>query len=367
MFDLDAFIKKYSNTQVKGSGALYKKVDGSYTDDKASEKYIQKDVYSSPNNVRRIFIGHTKMIIEYFKSPTNHDNKLTYEIKYFTIDKTGNKPTRIFVNALEEKIKVGDFGISGIQEVPVLNNIEEIYIDNDLFTKYNKNIAEKVYGKNIKEKVSKYLLDSWGGSSIETLNKRFPRFQGIYRVKDLENTFANVKRKSGLKGLEQYAMKWFEEYNIPKEQYETLCGLNGKGYINYEAQTSIYAFDKEILKDFFEAMKKDDAFIEQNIKKNKKDTKKEETKSDKKEKKEMPILEKIINQSFEDCKNKIGEELVKSTLSKAFAKMYNKLPNEKKQEIISEIENSVKDIQNDKIRETLERIRNAIKKAKGGE
>lgn len=245
---------------------LYKRVDdgvdtenGTMTDEQLIK--ISATTYNSPDNIRRIFITHKRIVVHFHHTlqgtkNTSKVREFIYETPLTVKDIVQN---RVQGNALREIFKPW-----------VLSNIEEIYFDwsvvgsttvrniglGDLYKKYTM----PQYYKDDKDLVS---LLEYSTSNRPDWIEGYPRLRIVACIRDLDKllefTQANKRSTFGTSTREGIAQEmWLRTEAVSKgiKEIKTPLAIKvfGRPSINkkYSLKDGIYLFDKEILKGYFE-------------------------------------------------------------------------------------------------------------------
>lgn len=245
---------------------LYKRVDngidtenGTMTDEQLIK--ISATTYSSPDNIRRIFITHKRVVVHFHHTlqgtkNTSKVREFIYEIPITVQDIVQN---RVQGNALKEIFKPW-----------VLSNAEEIYFDwsvvgsttvrniglGDLYKKYTM----PQYYKDDKDLAS---LLEYSTSNRPDWIEGYPRLRVVACIRDLDklleftqtnkrSTFDTSKR-DGI-AQEMWLMTEVVSKGIKEIRTPLATKVFGRPSINtkYSLKDGIYLFDKEILKGYFE-------------------------------------------------------------------------------------------------------------------
>lgn len=272
---------------------LYKRNDGVF-DENQSVKQTRSDAwlsavannYSSPNNVRRIFITYKGVYVHYFRPFKGDKSGVTEKFYPYSelYDKTamnsdGTKSKKVFdperiLFTRDSQSEVTKFGLGALRGQWTCSNIEEIYFDwtvllsSDLHrlglgSLLNTMIVPK--GKTGPCRLNKgdilwTIFENACLSKGENAQKTFPRLKVIGYIDKLEQIYHMIKRKPGEESADDLQKSWISPYlgnlgkmnNIFVMYYPVpnVSKLNSK-YIT----RSFYCYDVEVLEPYFETLK----------------------------------------------------------------------------------------------------------------
>lgn len=263
-----------------------------------SEKYrkASETTYNSPTNIRRVFITHSRIDIQYYvpyiiKGKPNSTNWKTKNISSLNIkeiaeaslmneiNKAGDITQQLGQN--NEHILTGN-GLKAIFRPWVCSNIEEIYFDYTLLaTDQNKNGIDGIIGviqKIVSGQASMEKSDLpyrifrviAGVTNKENLRERFPRLKTIAMISNLNSILEteHFKKLGRSTNLEEAKLTWMQDpdnMNLIKSAGGVNLYFNVTSYLNdvytkagkpidkawfndsLDVRSGIYKFDKLIL------------------------------------------------------------------------------------------------------------------------
>lgn len=297
--NLDTIISKAVNGPKVDGIPLYTRLDGTQELNGVakvkSEKWeaVSKHTYSSPTNIRRLFITGNRVLIETYK-PVIVNNKpdgrgcwreikiqednimeiakklVTYRNdiqKYYQSKQMGVEATQ------PDKITIKGTGLGVLSSPWVLSNIEEVYFDWTLLVgESNRNKiseCEKVLnayvsGKRgyVKSNVPLEMFIGANSCNIKNMRTRFPRLKCVGLISELDKVLqvGIYKGNQNIDSLEASARMWLEEptnIEIVKKSNSLMmiCKVNSDlphYNTNFSLRDGIYKYDQEVLSKFFE-------------------------------------------------------------------------------------------------------------------
>lgn len=263
---------------------LYKRNDGVF-DETSNVKQTRSDAwmnavntnYSSPNNVRRLFITYKGVYVHYFRPMVGDKSRETEKFySYKDLYKDSNRgfePEKILLRQ-DMQSEVTKFGLGALRGQWTCSNIEEIYFDWTVLL--SSDLGRLGLGSAINSMVLMNGKTGQGGvkqgdilwnifsnaclTSGENVQKTFPRLRTICYIDKLDQIYAGIKRKPGEESAEDLARTWIQPYlgqlgrmnNLYIMLYKVpnVSSLNAK-YIT----RNFYCFDDEVLTPYFETLK----------------------------------------------------------------------------------------------------------------
>ena len=276
-FNLDNIIGKCVHRPIASNDPdkypLYKRNDGAF-DEVGGKQTSRSDAwkaavekhYSSPNNIRRIFITREGVYVHFFRPFSGAKDSTTREAfyKYSSINDKFN-PIELY--------KAGDnrsaykFGLGCLRDRWVCSNIEEIYFDwtlllsRDLISLGLGNlIADWTKGGNGKILPGDVLWAIFSRSCLkngENISRIFPRLKVICYVNELNILYNAVKRKPGEESAQDLCTPWYKNAQFKAAVADrrfcvSLYKVPNVSAINKKYSTrSYYCFDTEKLEPYF--------------------------------------------------------------------------------------------------------------------
>ena len=256
---------------------------------------LSKTTFSSPNNVRRLFITGNRVLIQLYR-PRMYKGKLDgagnwYEYKYKKEDNLRD----LAIKALNYEVELEAYNISkinGMGELDkpekieltgnilsiltrswVLNNIEEVYIDwtplvsRDIYYKYPEvpqlidGILNRGGSGRLNSNILEELLLDGSSGNLQNMRSRFPRLKSIMLISNLDMILDMDydRGKTNSDAYSEYGKFWFEleiNSNLIKSTnnliiMSTFMNDLERLNTNFHIQTGIYKYDNEILNEFF--------------------------------------------------------------------------------------------------------------------
>lgn len=276
-FNLDNIIGKCVHRPIASNDPdkypLYKRNDGAF-DELGGKQTSRSDAwkaavekhYSSPNNIRRIFITREGVYVHFFRPFSGAKDSTTREAfyKYSSVNDKFN-PIELY--------KAGDnrsaykFGLGCLRDKWVCSNIEEIYFDwtlllsRDLISLGLGNlIADWTKGGNGKILPGDVLWAIFSRSCLkngENISRIFPRLKVICYVNELNILYNAVKRKPGEESAQDLCTPWYKNAQFKAAVADrrfcvSLYKVPNVSAINKKYSTrSYYCFDTEKLEPYF--------------------------------------------------------------------------------------------------------------------
>lgn len=278
---------------------LYTRIDGNEqtNESKKSEKWIRasKSIYSSPNNVRRVFVTGDRVVVQLYKPIIKNgkpDESGTWrEIKYaeqlnlfkavedslYYLTKISRyyMETAVNPNAVEPvRYRITGTGLSALSNPWVCSNIEEIYFDWTLLAAEQFSFAgigcDKLLNSYINgtrglqsNKIPTAMVLHANSGNITDIRNRFPRLKCVGLIGNLSNILDSDtdKGKSIIESIEDGAKTWCKlEKNIAlmkaggdlviiNELDDIPMGIN----TNFSIRSGIYKYDDEVLQPYFDS------------------------------------------------------------------------------------------------------------------
>ena len=237
-----------------------------------SEKWLEKakTIYNSPDNIRRVFITYKAVHIEYFRPIKGTNEKKLTKTSTFDIpfDEIYNILIKDYTEGRKLSYRVINYGLKALYKPWVCSNIEEIYFDWSLFL--SEHIQNLGYGdlfeyykeprKNNEEPIKKILETACLSDGCK-LEERYPRLKCVGYISNLEMLYNQVPKKPGIKDLEDLNEVWCLNDLVIKgvKSGETIISIyeisKPSFNIKYSIKESLYKYDKEVLKPYFEDIK----------------------------------------------------------------------------------------------------------------
>lgn len=225
--------------------------------------------YSSPTNIRRVFITSSKVLVQTYKPIIRGGKPDTNGCWNESSLEVENNIKEIFLNNEKERFTGNIFKI--FSKPWVISNIEEIYIDwsllvsDDIQNRFPEaaqllqSIINNAGGRKINSDLPQRIFEDANGGNIKSIRERYPRLKCISMISNLEQVINNQFNKGNSGSTEDFSKLWIEN-EINKglvEQSNSVIILNtlfddiGKVNRNFAIRDGVYKFDAEILKDYF--------------------------------------------------------------------------------------------------------------------
>lgn len=303
--------------RTKNKEVLYTRTDGlmeqgDNTSTKASAAYIEKSkvTANSPNNLRRLFITHEAVHVQYHRLPkVGGTTTLFKTYKYNDPDK---KNDHLIGDTTIREIIANNYGLRGcmggfvqqchlqqgipLKDIPVVNgfglaalakpwvysNIEEVYIDwlpfmsslysgscdiSLLLSKYGGDLGNHTILPNLLQAM---FFESCGIKDMQTLRSKYPRLHTVAFIFNLEQLVSEdarnkvffydkedrVKRETSW--LNQLRERGLISQNLTSSTHaEWRIVPNASWMLKYTTRDGIYVFDRDVLHTYFESLKAD--------------------------------------------------------------------------------------------------------------
>jgi len=225
--------------------------------------------YSSPTNIRRVFITSNKVSVQTYK-PIIKSGKPDVNGCWNVSSLEKENIKDIFVNNEKERF-TGNI-LKVFSKPWVISNIEEIYIDwtlllsDDIQNRFPEaaqllqSIINNSGGRLIKSDLPQRIFEDANGGNIKSIRERYPRLKCISMISNLEQVINSQYDKGKSNGsTEDFTALWIEN-EINKrliEQSNSVIILNtlfddiGRVNRNFAIRDGVYKFDAEILKPYF--------------------------------------------------------------------------------------------------------------------
>lgn len=247
---------------------IYARVEGCPEDKNTAktDKWIAKTktAYTSPSNIRRIFITHKHVWVHLYKPIVGFNNKS------LEMEKTMSEDLVEIAKQVVTRQPVGDTiytvkgcGLSAIAKPWVCANIEEVYFDWTVLigsTALNSGYGDVVLdclinAKAPPEEVIKALFINECANGID-LKSRFPRLRAIGFIYNLEDIYHSVPKKPGVKSIEDLKTAWAEtgvvKSLVQQGSARVLKIGNNNGLSTARiVKSNTYVFDQVVLEKYF--------------------------------------------------------------------------------------------------------------------
>lgn len=283
-FNLDSIIGKCVHRPISSKDVdkypLYKRNDGTFDGGSGSTrsdawKSAVERTYSSPNNIRRVFITKKGVYLHYYRPVVGDSSKET--AKFYSYSSVNDKfvPEELARRVLsgDNSLSISKFGFGAFKGMWSCSNIEEIYVDwtillsDDIrafgLTGLLNTINSGKSGWDDKMGYSLWqLFERSCLSSGEKCNKTFPRLKYIVYINRLDEVYNMIKRKPGEESVEDMRNPWWKNpivdravnsANVYTARY--IVPNVTKEYNNAYITRSFYSFDVEVLIPYFEDRK----------------------------------------------------------------------------------------------------------------
>ena len=229
--------------------------------------------YSSPNNIRRIFITSEGVKIHLYqpvvnKSVKNKNSSLKRELAYQGF-KVGDV-VRDLMDGTNEYI-ITRTGFNALVNPWVASNIEEIYFDwtvllsEDIMNMGKGNLfAELTATSNvgITRSTLPYELFDFACLKGQNLKSKFPRLRVIGYIQQLDRVYNMIDYKGGKETVEEMSKLWCSNKVVKVAGADPNCRIllydvpgSTKYNTEYRSREGIYLYDLEVLKPYFEERK----------------------------------------------------------------------------------------------------------------
>lgn len=276
-FNLDTIVGKCVHRPIASMDddklPLYKRNDGVFDKVYGQEKTRSdawmravEHTYSSPNNIKRIFITYKGVYVELYRPI--HGDKSNETLKFYSYESVNPdfKPIEIF-NDRSKIPYVTRSGLGMLKSQWSCSNLEEVYFDWTLLLSYdilNLGLGNMLDGMtkdgtvgNMNPNVVKMLVDTYCINSGENISKAFPRLRAVGYISKLQLVMDNYKRKPGEDSVEDLLRPLYVENVIKQAEnspnvYVSIYKIPNVSKYNQKYSTrSYYSFDVEVLEPYF--------------------------------------------------------------------------------------------------------------------
>lgn len=278
-FNLDSIVGKCVHRPIASNDPnrlpLYKRNDGAFDESKTlnqtrSEAWMKavENHYSSPNNVRRVFITHNGVYVHYFK-PQVGDSRKELE-KYYEYSSINDKfnPAELF--ARRDTMSITKLGMGALRGRWTCSNIEEIYFDwtvllsSELHRLGLSNLMGSMTAPGTTQIMPGDILWTLFNSAClnngEKVSSVFPRLKYIGYISELQIVYKASPKSTNQYSNNELIRPWwksqaFMSASKDKRFYVALYKVPNVSSINMKYATrSFYNFDEEVLKPHFDTM-----------------------------------------------------------------------------------------------------------------
>lgn len=288
-FNLDNIMSKTVHRPISRKDSemrpLYVRSDLNYVTDGNSndEDYVRtkawieasKSHYSSPNNIRRIFITYNGVIEHLYRPYVGDKNKLTERFFKYADINTEYNPVEILKTissqrSLQSLRGITKSGLGFLNKEWSCSNLEEVYFDwtlllceealdclgeNKIYRAINNkdNKVNNLLFDYIKNK----LLPDMTNTSLKDI---YPRLKYVGYIQDLFKLESVVKRKTGEETAESLSEAWCMSQSVKNHIFSgtSLFSIyqipNVPKYNTRFSTRSYYKFDSEILQAYFDRL-----------------------------------------------------------------------------------------------------------------
>ena len=278
IYSLDSIVSKCVHRPIVSKDPdklpLYKRNDGKFdiVDGKQTRSDIWlstvQKVYSSPNNVRRVFVTYKGVWVEYYR-PIAGMNKDT--LKFYDYSKVNDKFRPMEILRKGQEGVISGTGFRAIKGQWTCSNIEEIWFDWTLLLSEtldelnlrgilgawtSKGTTQSDNGRVLKALFDRYCLKDGG-----ELRNIFPRLKVIGYCSELDTALNVYRRKTGEDSAEDFIKSWADN-NIIKQAIKSPNAFVSIYRFPYTddlgmkyTTRSFYNFDVEVLQPYFTKMK----------------------------------------------------------------------------------------------------------------
>lgn len=250
-------------------------VDKSEDVSNKSEAWIRKSqlTYSSPNNIRRLFITSEGVNVHLFQ-PIMYKGKggnpsLSREKKYSQF-----KPEEAYMSLSQGKrdFVITKSGLGALSYPWVASNVEEVYFDwttllsedvlnmgmGNLLVDINSQQTTRVERSDIPYKIFTNFC-----CRGESISNKFPRLKVIGYIQQLSRVYKMVDNRKGRESVEEMHKLWCTSPVIKSAGADPNCRVLlhyvdnvPKINLTYRIRDGIYLYDREVLLPYFESVKK---------------------------------------------------------------------------------------------------------------
>lgn len=276
-FNLDTIIGRCVHRPVAAKDPdmfpLYKRNDDFFRTNKSagsrSDVWLKavEATYSSPNNIRRVFITYAGVYVHLYKPIKGAGADTMKFYKYDSVNKEFNPVGLVQGGRTGEVYKTGLGAFKGQWSC---SNIEEIWFDWTLLMSaeiqalYPNCINEMTREGTTTVQNGKFLRELFNRFCLkpgEDLGKVFPRLKVIGYIDKLYPVYTKIKYKAGEDSLEDFKSLWADRQevkfaiNIPTA-YVMMHRIYNAHELNDKFITrSFYSYDTEVLDPYFENLK----------------------------------------------------------------------------------------------------------------
>lgn len=256
---------------------IYGRVDGNMEsgDGKTitkSERWLNKvsKCYTSPDNIRRVYITHRAVYIDLYKPIKNVSNSLRIEraLKQDLSEVCSGLVSP--APGIPPKYRVNGSGIAAISRPWVCSNIEELYFDWSIFLSYDimnmgfGNIYHDIIlsqgGKGpISVNIIKQIFHRFCMGGVKDLKSRYPRLRCVGYIQGLDEVYKAVPVKRGADSIEDFLNPWCLNSIVKaaiKSNQATIWEIEpaNKWILGRSVKSNIYTFDRDILEAYFNSL-----------------------------------------------------------------------------------------------------------------
>jgi len=271
--NLDKAVSTAINVPTLKGVPLYARVDNEDCQgaEAKTPEWVEKSkrLYSSPDNVRRLFITMDGVFIELYRPIKGSSNKvLTRKTSYNEIDMH-----EVMGSCLrgERKYRITKTGFGALVNPWVFSNIEEVYFDmtvllsediqnmgfGNLYNRYSNMKSTSL----IEAETLRKVFDRICKGNSKHISERFIRLRTIGLISNLADVYNNLEQKRGTMSLEDSMKPWYmndivansiknPECVVAIHNIENVPKMNTK----YSCKDGIYAFDRDVLMQYFSTM-----------------------------------------------------------------------------------------------------------------
>lgn len=253
---------------------IYGRVDGAMENGEGrittkSERWLNKvsKCYTSPDNIRRVFITHRAIYVSLYRPIRNVSSSLQLErpLKQDLLEVcTGLVPPG---PGLAPTFRVDGSGISAIARPWVCSNIEELYFDWSVFLSHdimNMGFGDVYHdvilaqgGKGpVNLNIIKQIFQRFCMGGVKDLKSRFPRLRCVGYIQNLDEVYKAVPMKRGADSIEDFLNPWCLNSIVKsaiKSNQATIWEIEpaNKWILERSVKSNVYTFDREVLDGYF--------------------------------------------------------------------------------------------------------------------
>lgn len=234
-----------------------------------------KSNYSSPNNIRRIFITYNGVIEHLYRPYAGDTAKLTERLFRYTDVNPEYKPVDILKTILSTEslrilMDVYKSGLGFLNKEWSCSNLEEVYFDWTLLLSRDAldclGVSKIYKALNYKDsRVNNILFDYIKNKLLpdmtnSNLKDIYPRLKYVGYIQDLYKLVSEVKRKTGEETAESLSKAWCMSQTVKAHRSSgtSLFSIyqipNVPKYNTKFSTRSYYKFDSEILQSYFDRL-----------------------------------------------------------------------------------------------------------------